>query len=219
MTLRVGVIPSNGRDCVVGAVESMLPQADRVVVVEAGAHETRIPRDYPERVTVLTDPAGDKHISRWWNIGIDWAAKVAAEEGADQWDVAVINDDVVLPETWYCYVADDMRALGCVAACSGGRNTHPIIYRHAGPIDLLTRLQGFAFVLAGESGLRADEELKWWFGDDLLHMQAALAGGVVMFPECHVTHLFPNGWTTMEDQPQIAEDRMNFIRKMGFAPW
>lgn len=218
MTLRFGVIPTNGRECVEKAVAALLPQVNGLIIIEAGGSVTR--RIYPEGVAVLPDPlAPDLNISRWWNLGIDWAAQQAAAMGATTWDVAVINDDVIVPSTWLCYIADDMRALGCLAGCSGGHGGSPTIHRRAEPVSLFTRLQGFAFVIAGESGLRADEDLKWWYGDDKLGAEAAAAGGMVMFPGCSVQHLYPNAQTTLDHQPQIGRDRTTFITKMGYTPW
>lgn len=215
--MRFGVIPTNGRQCVSQAVDALLPQVAYLAVVEAG---TRVePREYPAEVTVLRDQGDDLNISRWWNLGLNWAEKIAKAADAPIWDVAIINDDVIVPRTWLCYVADDMRALGCAAACSGGPGTSPVIHRKPGTASVFTRLQGFAFVLAGETQLRADEDLSWWYQDDKLGADAALAGGMVMFPDCHVRHLYPNGQITPEMQVQIGRDRETFIQKMGYAPW
>lgn len=200
------------------AVSALLPQVNFMAVIEAGPD--RFSRqDYPDSVTILSEPTGSLNISQWWNIGIDWASNIAGEIGAEAWDVAIINDDVIVQPTWLCYIADDMRILGCVASCSGGTGTSPIIHRSPGPVSLYTRLQGFAFVLAGESGIRADERLEWWYQDDKLTADAASAGGMVMYPDCHVRHLFPNGQMTPQMHVQIAKDREMFVNLMGYAPW
>jgi hypothetical protein len=216
--IRLGVIPTNGRECVVRAVNALLPQVNYLAVVMAGP-DRAYRSSYPEGVTVLSDPDAGLNISRWWNIGLTWAEKIAQASGEDAWDVAIINDDVIVPSTWFCYVADDMRSLGCKAACSGGSQSSVIIHRAPGPISTYTRMQGFAFVIAGESGLRADEDLCWWYQDDKLGADAASAGGMAMFPNCHVQHLFPNGQMTPDMQVQIGLDRGVFVEKMGYAPW
>lgn len=214
--LRIGIIPSNGRECAANAVASLGPQVDLLAVIEAGPNVVH--RDY-DNVIYLHDDGTEMNISRWWNVGLDWARDTAEKLEQATWDVAIINDDVVVPPTWLCYIADDMRDLGCVAACSGGPGYNPIIQRHPGPVPLHTRMQGFAFVMAGESGLRADEELEWWYGDDKLQADAAEMGGTVMFPGCHVEHKYPNGQMTPDRQVQAAKDREVFINKMGYAPW
>lgn len=217
MTLRMGVIPTNGRDCVTGAVATLLPQVDYLLIIEAGTAVTHR-GDYPEeRVTVLQD-GGPVNISRWWNLGLDWAQAVATALETDTWDVAIINDDVQVPDTWLCYVADDMRLLGCVAACSGGGGGAPIIHRNQGPMSLYERLQGFAFVVAGESGIRADERFRWYFSDDMLGLIAVGLGGAVMFPACHVQHHFPNLQVSTEMQVMISEDAVKFKEVWGWIP-
>lgn len=214
--MQFGVIPTNGRDCVDRAVEALRPQVDRLAIVEGGDPVTK--REYPENVDVLQGGA-ELNISHWWNTGIDWAADIAKEAGAEKWDVAVINDDVIVPPTWLCYITQDLRALGAVAGCTGGRNHAPEIQRAARAISLWQRIQGFAYVIAGETGLRIDEGMKWWFSDDDLGATAATMGGMVMMPGCHVTHLHPGGQTTVDHQPQIGRDRDYFIAKWGFVPW
>lgn len=218
MTLRIGVIPTNGRDCVVHAINALLPQVDYLAVVEAGNEITR--RSYPENVTILSDQDKSRiNISRWWNIGLDWSQAVATALGEETWDVAIINDDVEVPPLWLCYIADDMRILNCVAACSGGTSSTPVIHRAAAPVmNLYQRLQGFAFVVAGESGIRADERFRWYFSDDAIGAIAAGMGGVVMFPACHVTHRHPNAQVTPAMQVMIAEDAVIFAQEWGRLP-
>lgn len=216
--LRVAVIPTNGRDCVDRAIAAVDHQVHWIVVVESGPSITR--REYTNEKVVVLQGGPELNISHWWNVGIDWAAEYAQAAEVETWDVAVINDDVILPTTWMCYVADDMRALGCVAACSGARIQAPIIHRQAAPVDVFTRLQGFAFVLAGESGLRLDEEnFTWYFGDDDLGARAAAAGGMAMMPGCDVQHLYPNSQVTGEIQVQIGSDGQRFREKWGWLPW
>lgn len=215
--IRLGVIPTNGRECVFQAIDALLPQVNYLAVIEAG--NSRIKNTYPPGVIVLSDHSDTLNISRWWNIGLNWAEKMAQASDEPMWDVAIINDDVIVPGTWLCYVADDMRSLGCKAGCSGGSGNSVTVHRAPGPISVFSRIQGFAFVIAGESGLRADEELQWWYQDDKLGADAAAAGGMVMFPGCSVTHLYPNSQMTPEMQVQIGLDREVFVRKMGYAPW
>lgn len=217
MTLRFGVIPTNGRASVLDAVDSLLPQVHGIAVVEAGHEVTH--HEYPAGVTVLRDQGPDLNISRWWNLGIDWAAEQAKLQGDPNWDVVVMNDDVILPMTWVCYVADDMRALDCAAACSGGSGNQISIQRSPGPVNVFMRLQGYAFVIAGESGIRAEETMRWYFSDDWVDWVARSKGGMVMFPGCEVTHRTPNGQMTGELHQAVAEDAAKFKEHWGMMPW
>lgn len=213
--LRFGVIPTNGRDCVDAAVRSLLPQVDFLLVIEAGPQITH--REYPEQVTLIQDE-GQVNISRWWNKGLDWAQAIATAAEETMWDVAIINDDVEVPPTWLCYIADDIRTLGCVASCSGGSGG-VVIHRDPGPAGVYQRLQGFAFCLVGESGIRADETFRWYYSDDALGSIAAQMGGCAMFQECHVTHKYPNLQVSHEMQIMITEDTEKFKAKFGGLPW
>ena len=216
MTLRFGTIPTNGRDCVDRAVSSLLPQVDYLAVIEAGP--TVIKRTYPEQVSIFTDEIEPLNISRWWNLGLEWAQTVAMSLEENVWDIAIINDDVEVPPTWLCYIADDMRQLGCVGACSGGNGSSAVIHRAPATVSAFTRLQGFAFVLAGESGIRANEEYRWYFSDDHIDFTARTLGGSVMFPGCHVTHRHPNSQMTPDMQVIIAEDAAKFHAQWGVMP-
>ena len=217
--MKLATIPTNGRECVERSVASVLPQVDHLVIVEAGPERTS--RTYPENVTVLSFPTDECNISKWWNMGIDYCQELAQGLGAKAWNTAVINDDVILPPGWVSAVVGTMRHLQCAAGCSGGRFPVPTVHHHAGPVDLYTRLQGFAFVLAGEKELRADEELVWWTGDDSLGAQAALAGGMVMVPGFHVEHLYPNAQTNHSPEltAQTGRDVETFVKKWGWRPW
>lgn len=214
--LRIGIIPSNGRECAANAVASLGPQVDLLAVIEAGPNVVH--RDY-DNVIYLHDDGTEMNISRWWNVGLDWARDTAEKLEQATWDVAIINDDVVVPPTWLCYIADDMRDLGCVAACSGGPGYNPIIQRHPGPVPLHTRMQGFAFVMAGESDLRPDERFRWYYSDDIMDWEARRLGGMVIFPGCHVEHWYPNGQVTPEINVYNSEDAEKFKQHWGMLPW
>lgn len=217
MTLRLGVVPTNGRECSLDAVNALLPQVDVLAVVEAGT--APLCRDYGENVVHLHDDTEVVNISKWWNKGLNWAAETATKLGEETWDVAIINDDVIVQPTWLCYIADDMRNLSCVAACSGGPDYAPIIQRTPGPVPLHTRMQGFAFVVAGETGIRANENMRWYYSDDWMDWLARRFGGMVIFPGCHVEHRYPNGQVTGEMNVYNVEDAEKFKRHWGMLPW
>lgn len=211
---RFATVPTNGRPCVEQCLDALIPQVDVVLVVETmGAV-------LPRRANVArhVDRAAP-NISRWWNHGLRWAQYRAEKAGLVEWDVAVINDDVILPEGWFDAVSAGMRSSGAAAACSGGRVHYPILHQAPGPVDLFTRLQGFAFMLAGEKGQRVDERLVWWAGDDDIDWTARKLGGTLMIPGFHVEHLYPNEQMTGEFQVQAAKDLEFFVQKWGMRAW
>lgn len=156
------------------------------------------------------------NLSKMWNSGIDWAAKQAKYYGYSEWDVAIINDDAIVPEGWFDAVSDGMRRVGAAAGCSGPATAH---HTEPGPVPLWTRLQGFAFVLAGERGLRANEDIHWYFTDDYLDWESRKLGGMVMVQGFPVEHLHPNGQMTPEIHVQCAKDAQTFVDIYGMRPW
>lgn len=217
---RYAVIPTNGRECVTDCIDAILPQVDHVIAVCTAPRMRGMTSWYDKIYKVYNE--GPLNISSWWNWGLDRVVislNEDFEEKPAKWDVAILNDDVIVPEGWFDAVAGKMRDMRAVAACSGGTAGMPVFHTHSGPVSLDTRMQGFAFVLAGESGLRADEQFRWYCGDDDLGWRAAGQGGMVMVPGFHVNHLYPNQQVTPEMQVLIAEDMQRFVDKWGQRPW
>jgi hypothetical protein len=174
--------------------------------------------DSRKNVVMIRDPIKPVNLSYLWNLGIE-AAKIASE--GPKWDVAIINDDAIVPDGWFQAVSDAMREHGAAAAC--GRTNphvqHMIIHHEAKPVNLFTRMSGHAFILAGEKGARANEQLKWWFGDDHLDWLSRKLGGVAVVPGFEVRHMAENGQVTPELQEQIAKDAAAFVAYWGMRPW
>lgn len=216
---RYVVIPSNGRECLIGCLENIRPQVDMAFVVFTGESISERERDRILRYGyIIYEGPQDPNISRWWNQGMDVVADCVLERvpGPTKWDVAVLNDDAIVPEGWFDAVSGTMRQMGVAAACSGGYGM-PVLHTQDAAPPLATRMQGFAFILAGERGLRADEQFVWYCGDDDLGRRAAIAGGMVMVPGFHVNHLYPNGQTALHSH--IPGDMQRYVDKWGGRPW
>lgn len=196
------VIPSLGRECLGGAMASLLPQVDRLVLVRTAEFDPPFARD--PRVLVTDDFAAPMNISRWWNRGLYVARVLADSLGAPEWSVLVANDDIVAPPHLARTLEQAMRSGPAVMAYPAQPDR---------PCDKVT---GFAFMLRGESGLLADEDLVWWFGDDMLLLQAQRSGGAVCVPDCAVEHLHPSKLTfeSAELSAQTHRDRETFMTKV-----
>lgn len=227
MIPRYAVIPSNGRECLDACLKAIYPQVDQIEVVWTGGKfppDRELPEKHNDKILYTMDN-GDKNISRWWNAGIQgvediqrYRCKKDAVPQPTKWDVAVLNDDAIVPEGWFDAVAGTIRQMGVAAGCSGGYGM-PVLHTANEAPPLQTRMQGFAFILAGELGLRADEQFVWYCGDDDLGRRAATAGGMVMVPGFHVEHLYPNGQMTPELHAAIAGDMQRYVDKYGGRPW
>jgi hypothetical protein len=226
---RLAVVPSNGRDCLKDCLMALQPQVDYLVIIYTVPYRDGELRPAQGKGIAVRDLRGP-NVSRWWNQGIITAEravylipKLGAGDASAlrklKWDIAIINDDVIIPSGWFDAVSEKMRELGAAAGCSGGRGQHSILHTQPGPVDLTTRMQGFAFMLAGEKGMRANEDLRWYFSDDYLDWEARKQGGMVMIPGFHVEHLHPNGQMSPELQEMSAEDAGKFKSLYGAMPW
>lgn len=213
--VRFAVIPTNGRPCFRDCLMSIESQVDEVIVIEAGPNVTPVPW---VKHPLICDT--NLNISKWWNEGLDMAQLLAKGAGAGKWDVAILNDDTIIPAGWMDAVSSAMREENAAAACSGGTTVpYRVVHREPGPVGLITRMKGFAFTLAGEKGLRANERLRWYWSDDHVDWLARQLGGMVIIPGCGVEHLYPNQQMTPEMQEMVAEDAAKFVAYWGKRPW
>lgn len=217
--MRFAVVTWAGRDCVYQCLEAIRPQVDQVVLIDN--------RDQPDTwhdiqeqsspVSFLCDHEHPPNLSRMWNRGIQWANDLAGYRHATTWKIAILNDDAIVPPGWFDAVESMMDLYGAAAGCSGPKEN---IYHVAEPVPVLLRMTGWAFVLRGEKGLRADERIRWWAGDDDLAWRAAAAGGMAMTDRVPVPdNLYPNGSFTPQLHEQAARDMEHFVEKWGQRPW
>jgi hypothetical protein len=218
--VRFAVIPTTGRPCLKPCVEAIAPQVDRTILIYTIPWHVDQVRDFFDMngILFMRDVRGP-NISRWWNMGLNVAHGIADIKEQEHYEVAVLNDDVIVPAGWFDAVSAGLRTHGAAAACSGGPYANHIVHQVAGPVHLETRMQGFAFMLAGEKGIRADERFRWYYSDDYVDWIARTMGGMVMVPGFHVDHLFPNQQMTSELQLFCAEDAQKFKDMWDVMPW
>lgn len=215
---RFALIPTNGRPCFKECYEAVRPQVDEVVVVAGGPEADTVDLIQWPTASLIREP--ELNISKWWNLGLELIYTRVRDLGVTKWDVAILNDDVIVPVGWVEAVAGPMRGIGAAAACSGGTGVpYPIIHREPGPVGLVTRMKGFAFVLAGEKGIRADEKLRWYFSDDHVDWMARRLGGMLVVPGWEVDHLYPNAQMSAELQETVPADASHFHAYWGHRPW
>lgn len=215
---RYAVIPTNGRECHTLALAGIRPQVDQVIFVTNGPEHVR----YTD-CTTIHDVGDDANVSRWWNMGLAAAAahlRFRSDYNGTKYDVAIINDDVIVPPGWFDAVSGKMREMKAAAACSGGLSPMPWLITHAGAVPGVPNpLLGFAFMVAGELGLRANEDIPWYFSDNFMDWESRLLGGTVVIPGFHVQHLYPNGQMTGELQEANARGAQAFKDYYGVMPW
>jgi GT2 family glycosyltransferase len=160
-------------------------------------------------VEVIRDEEQPPNLARFWNLMFDRCEQLAGD--APEWDIAVLNDDAVVPAGWY-------------DACANGLRANPdAIIAHTNPTSpaLLKRLFHnpanrmcpHAFVIGGAARLRADESMRWWYQDTDLDFQARQAGGVLSVPGPRVINANANSTTVGELAEQAQKDRAAFEAK------
>ena len=179
--------PQDFLDCK-AAIE---PQVDHLTVV---AHQCDYVTEH--RGSLIPYNVWPPNISVAWNLGLRYVAQMAAGR---PYDVAVLNDDAIVPANWFTSIIEKMRETGA-AAGAATRPDDP-------------RMAGFAFILASEAGLYADEQFEWWYGDDDLARRAEQAGGIVQVAGIQVEHRHPNSTTVGVLADKAAEDRHRYERK------
>jgi tetratricopeptide (TPR) repeat protein len=177
---------------------------ERVIVIDNGSSVPA--REALAGLARVTD-APPSSLSALWNLGLD----LVAAECRRPHNVAVLNNDLEVPPNFLTGLVAGLRA----------RPDHFITYPDAeehltpGICDPTGRMTGFAFMLRGEAGLRADPQFAWWYGDDDLEWQARQRGKVVRVGGVHVRHLTPNQRTSQRPdlQAMAAEDLERFLAK------
>ncbi|WP_327592461.1 hypothetical protein [Streptomyces chartreusis] len=220
---RAAVIPTRDRhDLLADCINSIVDQVDYVFVIDNGSEPPIDPDPWHGKVGAAVVPIDPPNISQLWNIGLALADASARRAGADAWDIAVLNSDVVVPPSWVEALSTAMRSTTAVLAYPdqhGGSDV--VLHTKAEPVDLRQRITGFAYMLRGEARLRADEAMAWWYSDDDLDWRAREQGGALLVPGLPVEHRCPNG--SMYERPELGEqagrDRETFARKWGRTPW
>lgn len=204
------VIPTAGRPCLYECLSAVRNQTDGVVLVVNNGYDG----SGSGPVSIMRDSNPEPNISRWWNIGLDAVARRMVDREVFQWNVVVLNDDTIMAPGSVDVLADGLRRHVAELAYPGDTER---VLTAPGP----DRITGWCFALRGEGGLRADESLKWWAGDNDLDWSARISGGTVTVPGVKHEHLYPNGYTVSDTRlnEQAGRDMAAFIGKWGRAAW
>lgn len=227
---RYAIIPTHNRlDRLVALLKSLEDQCEIAVVIDNASDEPISDVYLRQQTSVHTITVRDEeqppNLYRLWNLGFD-LIEPSARVLCETWDVAVLNDDVELPAGWYDYVAEGLRRglpghnIHPAVACTDpyGSTTYPI-FKTVRDGNIMTRMCPWAFVVRGELGLRADESMRWWWGDTDFDWQACAAGGVLLLPGMTTKNALANSTTVGALAEQAGRDAETFAAKWGQRPW
>lgn len=228
------VVPSMGRGCLAECLAALLPQVDALFLIKT--EDFTVPDvavSSADRLSFLDDLRKPKNISRWWNNGITAATAYARVFGQKEFNVLIVNDDVIACPQLTDALDHGMRGMtevtdgpppGARPVLAYPDNWLPYgraaFHETPGQVQLSTRISGWCFMLRGESGITADEQFEWFYGDDDLDWRCRQSGGAVMVPYCAVEHLHPNELTaaSAELSARTHIDRQLFAAKWGILP-
>jgi hypothetical protein len=181
-------------DDLAGCLRTLRHDPHKTVVVWNGDQE---PPELPCNVAI--DSGTELNISRWWNLGLEYVSSNARPVH----DVLVLNCDARVTQQGVDRLASALRQwdLAMVGPTYRGEYNGPEtrINRELKPVSHWDRVAGFCFMLARELGIRADERLRWWFGDDDIEWQARRLRGTGLVPGVRVEHP-PAGGTRIEGE-------------------
>ena len=217
------ILTHNRPQLLVDCVTAIHTQVDMTLVIDNASDppvdRMTLPATARHPVAVRQVPDQPPNLAKLWNLGLDVATNLADE---DPWFVAVLCDDAIVPPGWVDAVTAAMVDTGAAAGCSNPwGHDHPPQVKTEADSDLMGRMPGWAFILNGAKGLRADESMHWWFQDTSIDFNARRAGGMTMIGGYPVPNLRPNEYTNAN--PHLAEqagrDRQRFGEIWGFVPW
>jgi hypothetical protein len=181
---------------------------DRTVVV------TTLPEPIDQRdflgVTVLLSPESGVNISRWWNVGLDW---IEQHHEPGPYEVLCMESDVRIEWSTLTQLRMVLRGynLAMVGVDWHGVATSAVETRYdldAWPVE--HRIPGVCMLVAGELGLRFDEQFRWYYANDDFEWQHRKAAGTGLVRGLTIEH-GPTG-----ERAEYAEtDRRRFIAKWG----
>lgn len=226
-TTRYAVIPTHNRiEQLTALIRTLKAQnCDHIIIIDNASDPPvselwlRTQTDAP--TVVVRDEEQPPNLYRMWNRGFGLVEMTARTFREVTWDVVVLNDDAELPDGWLDYVTSGLRQVeSAVVACTDPYGTlHGALLKTQPDGNIQTRMCPWAFVVRGERGLRADETLRWWWGDTDFDWQACSAGGVLLLPGYTTKNTCANSTTHGALAEQAGRDGQTFAQKWGWRPW
>jgi hypothetical protein len=211
---RYAIIPTHNRPAKLKAlVASLGTQCDRIVVLDNASNppvDDALLAGHGATVQVWHNAEQPPHLSRYWNFMLDRCAELAKEAGHDEYDVAILNDDAIVPAGWYDACARGLRE-GDAQVAHTEPTSPPLLTRiHNNPRN---RMCPHAIVVRGEAGQRADEAMRWWYFDTDWDLTARQNGGVLSVPGPRVANSLANTTTVGPLAEQAGRDQIVFEAK------
>ena len=222
--MRYAIILTHNRpELLAQCVAAISPQVDVTLVIDNASDPPVDPNSLSATVehpvAVAHIPDQPPNLANLWNRGLDMVDALAVGQ---PWHAAILCDDAIAPPGWFAAVTQAMDETGAAIGCSNPwGHQHPPQVKTQPDADIMGRMPGWAWILNGASGLRADESMHFWWCDSDIDFRARQAGGMVMIGGYPVPNVRPNDFLTTVPglADQAGRDGAAFVAKWGHRPW
>jgi glycosyltransferase involved in cell wall biosynthesis len=199
------VATKNRPELVRQCIASLLDQVTGIVVVDNN-DEPDVGLEQIPGVVIVHHPGYPPNLSELLNTGMVEATKQAGN--LERWNVALLNDDVSVAPGWVASLHAALEQSGAALAFVGRDFDIPSVW---------------ACLVRGELGVRFDEDLKWWYGDNLFVEECRRNhGGIIAVGSSPLpTHYHPNLNTNIDPvlSAQAGRDAQVFSQKLRERGW
>lgn len=203
-------------------LEAIAPQVDITIIIDNASDPPADPSGMYGCV-IIRDDEQPPNLSRLWNVGLKAVLMfIDFPSGPQTWDVAFLCDDAIVHPGWFSDVSTCIRNHDAVIGST--HHVTPVsqpILKTEPDHDVWNRMCPWAFIMRGERGFEADEDLKWWWGDTFMDFTGRKAGGMVIAPGPVVPNEKMGEFTNIYSHlgEQAGKDGETFAAKYGGRPW
>lgn len=228
-TRRYAVIPTHNRPSELRRLANSLASVvDNIIIID-NASTPKVTLDdiivatgWPkcvDYIEIIYDGEQPPNLYRIWNVGLNAVQKHVHDLGHETWDVAIFNDDAIVPDGWFDAVTCGLRQHNVALASTGAHHevTQDELLAPGTGMRYRTRVCPWAFVMRGELGIRADERFRWWYGDNDIIQQAREHSGVAVVRGPVVANEHANSTTIGVLAEQSVRDGQTFKEKWEYA--
>jgi GT2 family glycosyltransferase len=214
------VLTHNRPELLLECVLAISLQVDHILIIDNASDPPTRGYNLPNNTFIMRVETQPPNIAQMWNLGFDTIARDhVVHTPNDPYDIAVLCDDAIVASDWFKIVSDGMREHGAAIGCTRSHNEiESPMMKFSPDRDMVHRMTPWAYVIAGEIQLRADERMHIWWQDTDLDWQARHAGGMVVLPGPVVANRVPNEvFANNSDRAILDGDA--FAMKWGKKPW
>lgn len=207
------VIPTKNRpELVRRCLRAITDQVWGIMLVDNNDTPDFIEDDVAGNVVTVHHPGYPPSVSELYNAGLD----PIYTDRDDEWNVVLLNDDVIVPPGWVETLDSALRASTAIMAFVDPLSRSQLLTRPDGSAATV-----WACMLRGEAHLRFDETMRWWYSDNDLDYRCRRSGGTLAVSGVVPEHLHPSAQTFADAElsAQTHRDRVTFEAKWSGVVW